>query len=66
MSFVEVKTRQNLWFGRPCEVIDEKKKQHIRKTAHCYLNEMREKGYVPRKYDFQVIEVTIEHTEHAF
>ena len=66
MAFVEVKTRQSTRFGRPCEVIDIKKKAHIRKTARCYLDEMRGKGYVPRSYNFQVIEVTIEHTEYAF
>jgi len=66
MSFVEVKTRQNQKFGRPCESINEEKKEHIRKTARYYLDEMRAKGYVPRKYDFQVVEVTIEHTEYAF
>lgn len=66
MAFVEVKTRQNLKFGRPCEAIDDEKKKHIRKTARCYLNEMREKGYVPRKYNYQIVEVTIEHTEYAF
>ena len=66
MSFIEVKTRQSFQFGRPCEVIDDEKKSHIRKSAMCYLGEMREKGYVPRKYDFQVVEITILHTEHAF
>ena len=66
MSFIEVKTRQSFQFGRPCEVIDDEKKSHIRKSAMCYLCEMREKGYVPRKYDFQVVEITILHTEHAF
>jgi len=66
MVFVEVKTRQSLRFGRPCEGIDEEKKMHIRKTARCYLNEMRRKGYIPRRYNFQVVEVTIEHTEYAF
>lgn len=66
MAFVEVKTRQSLKFGRPCEAIDEEKKNHIRKTARSYLNEMREKGYVPRKYNYQIVEVTIEHTEYAF
>ena len=66
MSFVEVKTRQSLKFGRPCEAVSEEKKKHIRKTARCYLNEMREKGYIPRKYDFQIVEVTIQHMEHVF
>lgn len=66
MVFVEVKTRQNLKFGRPCEAIDEDKKRHIRKTARSYLDEMRKKGYIPRSYNFQIIEVTVEHTAYAF
>lgn len=66
MCFVEVKTRQSLKFGWPSEAVNEEKIRHIKKSARCYLNEMREKGYVPRTYNFQVMEVTIQHTEHAF
>ncbi|MDD4199814.1 MAG: YraN family protein [Eubacteriales bacterium] len=66
MSFVEVKTRQNFRFGRPCEAVSEEKKKHIRRVAGCYLKEMKEKGYIPRSYDFQVMEVVIQQIEHAF
>ncbi|MDO4870157.1 MAG: YraN family protein [Bacillota bacterium] len=66
MSFVEVKTRQSYQFGRPCEAVSEEKKRHIRKTARCYLDELRAKGYIPRRYDFQIVEVTIQHMEHVF
>lgn len=66
MSFVEVKTRQNFNYGRPCEAIDREKMQHIRRAARCYLDDMKKKGYVPRRYDFQVIEIVVQHTEHAF
>ncbi len=66
LSFVEVKTRQNFNFGRPCECINEQKKKNIRKTAHCFLEEAKKKGYYPRDYDFQVIEIVIEQTEYAF
>ena len=66
MAFVEVKTRSSFQFGRPCEVIDEKKKQHIRKTAHCFLEELKEKRQRPRRYGFHVLEIVIEHTENAF
>ncbi len=66
MSFVEVKSRQSFRYGRPCEVIDEEKKNHIRRAARCYLDEMKEKGYVPRRYDFQVMEVVVQHTTNAF
>lgn len=66
ISFVEVKTRQNFHFGRPCEAVTEEKKSHIRRVARCYLDEMKEKGYVPRQYDFQVIEVVVQQIENAF
>ena len=66
MAFVEVKTRSSFQFGRPCEVIDDKKKQNIRKSAHCFLKELREKGQPPRRYGFHVIEIVVEHTEYAF
>lgn len=66
MSFIEVKTRQGFRFGRPCEAVDEEKKKHIRKAAYCYLEEMKSKGYVPRHFDFQVMEVVVNHTENAF
>ena len=66
MSFVEVKTRQSLKFGWPSEAVNEEKIKHIKRAARCYLNEMREKGYVPRTYSFQVMEVTIQQTENAF
>ena len=66
ISFVEVKTRQNFHFGRPCEAVTKEKKSHIRRVARCYLDEMKEKGYVPRQYDFQVIEVVVQQIENAF
>lgn len=66
LSFVEVKTRQNFHFGRPCEAITEEKKSHIRKAARCYLDEMKQKGYHPRRYDFQVVEIVVQQIEHAF
>ena len=66
MSFVEVKTRQSLKFGWPSEAVDEETQRHIREAARFYLNEMREKGYVPRTYNFQIMEVTFEQTENAF
>ena len=30
------------------------------------MDEMKQKGYIPRKYDFQVIEVVVQQTENAF
>ena len=66
MSFVEVKTRQSLNYGRPCEAITKDKITHMKKAAFCYMDEMKQKGYIPRKYDFQVIEVVVQQTENAF
>ena len=64
--FVEVKTRQNFKFGRPCEVINREKKQHIRRTAHAYMDEMGRQGQRPGSYSFHIMEVVVEHTEYAF
>ncbi|MDD6190685.1 MAG: YraN family protein [Firmicutes bacterium] len=66
ISFVEVKTRQNYNYGRPCEAIDENKKSHIRKAALCFLDEMRDKGQSAGRWSFHVMEVVVEHTVDAF
>ena len=66
ICFVEVKTRQNFHYGRPAESVTREKKQHIRSTARRYLDELKEKGYIPRRIDFQVIEIVAEHHINAF
>ena len=66
MSFVEVKTRQSFHYGRPAEAVTEEKKKHLRKAAHCYLDEMKGKGYVPRKYGFKIIEIVVNQVDNAF
>ncbi len=66
MCFVEVKTRQNLHYGRPCEAVTEDKKRHLKKAACCYLDEMKEKGYVPRSYGFKIIEILVNQVDNAF
>lgn len=63
VSFVEVKTRRNHRYGRPCEAVGTQKIQHIRRSALQYLKE--QKSY----YDdmrFHVIEVTLEQIRDAF
>ena len=65
MSFVEVKTRQTLNYGRPCEAVTREKKMHMQKAAHCYMEDMKQKGYVPRRFDFQIIEILVQQ-ENAF
>lgn len=66
ISFIEVKTRRNRNYGRPCEAVDAAKQKHIRMAAIYYLKEMERKGYVPGKISFDVMEITAEHIEGAF
>ena len=66
LCFVEVKTRQGFDYGRPCESINEEKKRHIRNTARTYIESLKERGYFPRRVDFQIIEIIAEHHIHAF
>lgn len=66
LCFVEVKTRQGFDFGRPCEAVTDEKKNHIRRTARQYIDELKARGYFPRRVDFQVIEIIAEHHVHAF
>lgn len=53
IAFVEVKTRKNDDFGRPCEFVDKRKQERIKKTALSYICE---KGY-DAGFTFDVIEV---------
>ena len=66
VSFVEVKSRQGLDFGRPCEAVTEEKKKHLRKAAFCYLDEMKARGDIPRRYDFKIMEIIVNQVDNAF
>ena len=66
VSFVEVKTRQSFRFGRPCEAVTDEKKKHMKRAAHCFLEEMKEKGRVPRRYGFTIMEIVVNQTDNAF
>lgn len=66
ICFIEVKTRSNMNFGRPCESVDERKQRHIKAAASCFLKDMERKGYVPGKISFDVIEIVAEHIKGAF
>ena len=66
LSFVEVKTRQDLRCGRPCEAVTEEKKNHLRKAAFCYLEEMKKQGRIPRRYGFTIMEILFRQTDNAF
>ena len=65
VSFVEVKTRQSLNYGRPCEAVTVEKGGHMRRAAHCYLEEMKEKGFVPRRYGFTIMEVMVNQEDNV-
>ena len=52
--FVEVKSRATLAFGRPCETVDFRKQQKIRKVAELYLLQ-KQKYYSDVRFD--VVEV---------
>ncbi|QSX08714.1 YraN family protein [Alkalibacter rhizosphaerae] len=66
LVFIEVKTRNNRNFGRPCEAVGWKKQRHIQKTAMFYLTKY---GSVEMNVRFDVVEVEkegIHHIENAF
>ena len=66
LSFVEVKTRRDLSYGRPCEAVTADKKRHMRMSAEYYMRKLEEMGYIPERVKFDVIEIVIQHTECAF
>ena len=66
LVFVEVKSRATLLYGRPCEAVDFRKQQKIRKVAELYL--VTTKNYYA-DVRFDVIEILgeeINHIENAF
>lgn len=63
VNFIEVKTRRNQRYGRPCEAVDLQKIHHIRRTALQYLKS-QESYYDDMR--FHVIEVTLEQIRDAF
>ena len=70
LVFVEVKTRSNNKFGRPCESVKKSKQEHIKRVAKFYIYQKKIKNQNIR---FDVIEVfsfnklyNIEHIKQAF
>jgi putative endonuclease len=59
LSFIEVKSRRGLRFGRPAEAVTPRKAAHIRHSAALFL--MKEKGRLPinpqTHFRFDVIEL---------
>ena len=63
LFFIEVKTRRGAAFGAPCEAVDQRKRQHMRKAAAVFLSENRGPW---EYYSFQVIEVGFNKIDNAF
>lgn len=64
--FVEVKSREDCLFGRPCEAVDKRKQEKIKKVATFYLMENKLFDVDVR---FDVIEILgseINHIKDAF
>lgn len=61
--FIEVKTRRDDAFGRPCEAVDRTKMRHMRKAAAAFLSEHR---CGCDFCSFQVIEIGFNQIENAF
>jgi len=66
ITFFEVKSRTTDECGRPCEAVDFRKQERIRKAAECYLQDVSRMGYNPRSIKFDVIEINVNHVENAF
>jgi putative endonuclease len=77
--FIEVKSRKNTAFGRPCEAVSYAKQQHMKRTAMYYLSAEGRRHGLDRDTDmrfdvFEVIEwggpgganTETEHIENAF
>lgn len=56
ISFVEVKTRKNDAFGKPCEFVNAAKRARIKKTAMSYICERE----LEATFSFDIIEVYAE------
>lgn len=61
--FIEVKTRQNVNFGRPAESVTWGKQQRIKKVAAYFA---ASQGYGRHNLSFQVMEVMVNQIENAF
>lgn len=66
LVFVEVKRRATLAFGRPCEAVDFRKQQKIRKVAELYLLTTKQ-YYADVRFDvIEILGDEINHIENAF
>ncbi len=66
LVFVEIKSRSTAKFGRPCEAVNKRKQQKIRKTALAYLIQHKIQD-IPIRFDvIEVLDGEINHIENAF
>lgn len=64
--FVEVKSRATLMYGRPCEAVNERKQQKIRRVAEFYLM-IKHKMECDVRFDVvEIVGDEINLTENAF
>ena len=59
-AFIEVKVRSNNRYGEPCEAVDIKKQRRIKNAARYFIAHC---GRKYEKFDFQVMEITVNHIE---
>ena len=45
LCFVEVKTRSRIDYGLPCQAVDRRKEQHIRRCAYFYISTRQMQEY---------------------
>lgn len=55
ICFIEVKTRTSSLFGAPCEAVDRRKQENIRKLAWVYL---KHKSLTEKSIRFDIVEIT--------
>lgn len=63
LTFVEVKTRQSIKMGYPCEAVNHEKRRKIKKTALAFICENKIKY---QEIEFQVIEIFVNQIKEAF
>lgn len=63
LVFCEVKTRSGDMYGRPCEAVNNRKKDHIRKVALYYMN-THDCGNSDFRFD--VMEIYLSYIKGAF
>jgi len=61
LTFVEVKTRRNDCYGRPCESVTSRKRGRLKAAADYYLSTRPKNAFRPQSLRFDVLEIEIHH-----